>query len=112
MDYSEFEGKVIEFIDRFGNKYDGYIAGCDYDIGITIIDNNDRNKYLYCFRGPSYSPNFKYDDHHKESFENSIAMFEKGFFDRRIDLEIDRKYNKNQLPSGRAAGPDSCAFNK
>ena len=105
----EFEGKVIVYADSYGHKYEGYIAGCDYDIGITIVNNEDKEDYLYCLKGPSYDSSIEDNDYYKESFENAIAMFKDGFFDRRIDVEIDKKYGKT---GGNNAGPHTCAFNK
>ena len=111
MDYSKFEGKVIIYISSNGNKYDGLIAGCDYHVGITIVDNNNKDFYLYCFRGPSYDPLIEDNNYHKESFENAIAMFKDGFFDRRIDIEIDKKHGEYHI-TGQNASAATCSFNK
>jgi len=109
----EFEGKVIVYADSCGHKYEGYIAGCDYDIGITIVNNEDKDNYLYCLKGPSAYPELYKDDsvyqHYNEKFEEIIEMFKNGFFNIKIALEIGKKYGKT---GGNNAGPHTCAFNK
>jgi hypothetical protein len=55
-DYSQYEGKEITIEDDGGYEshfYTGIVIGCDYDLGITIINKNDTKYYLMCLNGPS-----------------------------------------------------------
>jgi len=111
----ELEGKVIRYIDLEQNiNTDGYVVGCDFDIGVTIVENKNRDDYLYCLRGPSAMPEYYKDNdldykHYNEEFENIIAMFKEGFLDMGIIEEICRKYNQE---TGSDVGSHTCAFNK
>jgi len=110
----QYEGKVIKFIDFLGDdSEDGFVVGCEYDVGITIVLNNNKDYYVYCLNGPSALPEYYTTDleyeHYNEKFENIIAMFKEGFFDTRITDAIAQKYNKN-VP--RAASSQHCPFNK
>jgi len=113
MDYSEFEGKVIKYTMLGNREFDGLIVGCDYDIGITIVNAKDKKQYLYCLLGPSSYPELYETDRdyswYNEVFESGISMLKEGFLDLRIIHEIDKKYNESCVG---VAGPDSCAFNK
>ena len=113
MDYEKFEGRTIKVIDYIGDEISGLIVGCDYDIGITIVNADNKNEYLSCLRGPSSGFIKLYCDsdyeYYNEMFENYIAMFNEGFYDIRIMKEIDKKYNEI---SGRHASSEGCAFNK
>ena len=109
----EFEGKVIRYIDsEVGLDLDAYVAGCEFDIGITIVDNDNKDHYLYCLRGPSsglveYSSDSAYK-FYNELFENIIAMLKEGIFDDSILEEIRKKY----CGSVGLMNPNACPFNK
>ena len=109
----QYEGKIIRFIDSDGREHEGYIAGCEYDIGVTIVDNNDRDKYLYCLSGPSAIPKAYTEDsdyeYYNDNFEVLISMFKNGFYDDRTDEAVSDKYSTRSVPG---ASVDSCAFNK
>jgi len=113
MDYSEFEHRVIKITDSKGNEYGGLIVGCDYDIGVSIVQDDVRDFYLLCLRGPSSGMGTHDTDRdrafYNEIFENMIAMFQEGFLDYRILQNIKDKFNVGytSYPS-----PDTCAFNK
>jgi len=111
----QYEGKVIRFTDYTGDdSEDGYIVGCEYDIGVTIVLNNNRGRYVYCLNGPSAMPEkYKTDldyEYYNEKIENIIAMFEEGFFDTRISDAIGDKYNHTTHRGGGEG--QYCAFNK
>ena len=48
----ELEGKIINVQNHYSTNR-GRVVGCDYDIGITIVAENDPNQYLYCLIGES-----------------------------------------------------------
>jgi hypothetical protein len=113
MDYSKFEGKVIRFIDSYGTEIEAFVVGIEYDIGITIIANKDRGRYLACLKGPSARPDLYIDDsdylEYDEFFENALFMIQDGFLDERV---IDDILLKHGLEPQYQAGPDVCPFNK
>jgi len=51
--YERLEGKTV-----IVEGIEGIVVGCDKDVGLTIVDKNDKNHYLLCLVGPS-SPNWK-----------------------------------------------------
>ena len=73
--YEELEGKTIVWFENSGKEYEGYVAGCDYDIGITIVDAEDKEHNLTCLNGP-YSPNKEgYDpEWYDEFFLTTVDM--------------------------------------
>jgi len=109
----QFERQVVKYTDSTGAEGEGFIVGCEYDIGVTIVNNANKDYYLYCLLGPSAYPELYLRDsdhmYYNELFENIVAMFKDEFFDNRIINEIRNKYNE---PSGRSIGPEFCAFNK
>lgn len=52
-DYAEFIGKEIKYTAYSGEEYTGKIADCHYDIGITIVDANNKDRILTCLRNPT-----------------------------------------------------------
>lgn len=53
--YEAQEGKVIDFYNTDDECTEGLVVGCDKDVGITIVNNDDHDDYLYCVIGPSSS---------------------------------------------------------
>ena len=53
--FEHLEGKDVKVMDGSGYIYTGLVVGCDYDIGITIVDKDDKNVFLVCLNG-SLSP--------------------------------------------------------
>ena len=51
VDYSVLEGREIKHNSRKGIVYPGVVAGCDFDIGITIVDKYNNNRPLLCLNG-------------------------------------------------------------
>jgi len=109
----QYEGKVVKIIKDGKVMFSGLVVGCDYDIGVTIVNTEDKDDYLYCLVGPSANPEIYRSNvdraYYNETFENLIAMFKKGFIDVNIDHEIDMKYGTKE-PG--IASPEGCAFNK
>ena len=46
-DYPELEGKVIDVISD-GVLYKGLVAGCCLDVGVTVVNTQDNDEYLFC----------------------------------------------------------------
>jgi len=113
MDYEKFEGRTIRFINYKGTEIIGHLVGVEYDIGITIVCDSDRDRYLSCLKGPSAEPDFYANDSdylvYNELFENSLFMIKDGFFDERVIEELLSKHGEEP---GVNAGPESCPFNK
>lgn len=68
-DFPELEGKVIIF-DNSGVVYSGIVVGCNRSVGVTIVNANDKDDYLFCQRGP-VAPGY-----HKGQEERDHVVFE------------------------------------
>lgn len=51
-DYAELIGKEIIFI-NYGDVYTARVVDCHYDIGITLINDDNTNEILMCLRSPT-----------------------------------------------------------
>ncbi len=60
MDYddSELERNVIDCILYDGSSVKGRVVGCDFDVGITIVEHENPDKYIACTMRP-LSPEWK-----------------------------------------------------
>ncbi len=112
-DYSDLFEK--EFIVSGGGELtrEGKLVDIDFDIGVTIIDKNDEDHYIYCLRGESYYgekerhiPNPPF---YKEVFEHLVAGIRLGSISR-DDIE-GIKANHNYMGHSRASSAN-CAFSK
>lgn len=74
--FADQEGKEVMVIFQNGTEWSGVVVGCDPDVGITIVDKNDKDTYLLCAHGMS-SPVLK-----KRSEEWDIDVE-----DLRLDVE-------------------------
>lgn len=97
-DYAKYEGKEVDFI-LHGEPVRAIVVGCDYDIGITIVEKDDPSHYLYCQIGPS-APNYKKpsgvpaDYAHGRMFNWVVNAIESGTLDNaKLDHEIADTYN-------------------
>jgi len=82
-DYPELEG-AVKYIDGNGTT-DGIVIGCNYDIGVTIIDANNKDHYLLCGNGP-FSPQQKNNScfneiKYRTKFNIVIEMIKNGIID-------------------------------
>ncbi|MCK9369220.1 hypothetical protein M0R04_04715 [Candidatus Dojkabacteria bacterium] len=54
--HPKLEGRIITFKNdnwKNGKIHFGRVIGCDYDIGITIVDIEDTDTKLCCLNGPA-----------------------------------------------------------
>lgn len=111
-DYPELEGKEV-LVDTGEGIKTGIVVGCNYDIGISIINKEDKQDYLLCGSGPG-APNYISDLTDKEIkaekaiFYSHVRLIKKGFIPAN---SIDRIYaftNTNGINSNPTA--DSCPF--
>jgi hypothetical protein len=114
MNYEELEGREIELINQHGVKYTGIVVGCDYDIGLTIMNKDDKDHYLVCLQGPSSHQWMEsWDDRqlkfYRECFEETTLMIKDGFIDYKVVIEL---VSKHGLDGGlrRGASQDTCSF--
>lgn len=91
-DYSELEGKVIEWIGPTGIVYNGLVAYIEKDIGITIVNRDNKKQELTCYDGPSSKVwkrnkdrgvDAKYQSNYDDVFSKAIEMITNGCFDCR-----------------------------
>jgi len=86
-DFPELEGKIITFIPN-GEPVEvqGVVVGCNYDIGITIVNAEDKTDKLVCMNGSVSKYHIK--NNYKRRFYSAIRMIETGFFDAAIHTQI------------------------
>lgn len=92
-DYPELEGKEVEIITPYNELYTGIVDGCNFDIGISISNKNDRNYHILCIHGPYYNkdnPNkSNYNKStYKEEFNLNISMIRDGKIDGREHFKL------------------------
>lgn len=102
-DYPELEGKVVRYL---SDEYDltGVVAGCNYDIGISLKNVEDGEDYLMCVLGPS-SPQVKDwgdvefpEEDYAVSFISIIKMLEKGTVDFRDMIPVNDRNVSDYCP--------------
>lgn len=84
-DYPELEGMIIDYKYKNDNVRKGIVIGCNYDIGLTIVDKDDKDYYLLCFNGKE-SPGMKSGRlkitgdprKYKMLFYSAVAQIKKG----------------------------------
>ena len=112
-DYSHLEGKELKIYSG-SSKYKGIVDGCDYDIGITISDVNDKNYHYLCLNGPS-SPLFhknplKTEENYKILFNFIVSEIKRGV----CNMDAGKQIQKDIQP----VVPDflskqaACPFNQ
>lgn len=111
-EYEIFENKFTTFIDIYDNLYPGKIVGFDLDIGFTLVDKDDPDRYLCCLRGPSSS--FWKKHWNKKTYYCTMDYIlkqlkaGKHIYDNAMD-EIYRKYG-NLESFSKEVSQSSCAF--
>ena len=81
--YEHLEGKVIKFVT--GDKiFDARVSLIDHDIGITLVDANDKDNYLSCLimpGSPKWNKSWNVSLEEVESdFQEFISFIEEGVF--------------------------------
>ena len=80
-DYPELEGKEVQWIYTDGKTDSGIVAGCNFFLGITIQDKNDKTNKLCCYNGPN-SPQpysgFGCAENYEKMFQYKIKQIKDG----------------------------------
>ena len=116
-DYPELEGKyIILFLED--SKKIGKVVGCNFDVGLTIVDANDKDNYLACFNGP-LSPQVTkrgangirhMTESYQVAFDAAVEMIEAG---EMYVQELVRKVQKvkpNYRPKSCGPVRSDCGF--
>jgi len=112
MNYEELEGKTLVF-PELGKT--GVVVGCDPDVGITIVNIEDKDNYLVCISGPSST---QWEGIVRAGPEGEDA---KRIYHQLFDLLIERIKNGSCTPSkislaikgcrsGASPSAENCAF--
>ena len=109
--FPELEGKLVRFSTE-RNDYTGKVIGCDYHIGITIIDVDDKNQYLTCIRGPLSVQGKKIMKERPLKYNTYPALFAEAVKAIQSGVYVaDRvKILSGSPKAGTGAGPSACAF--
>ena len=112
--YPELEGKPLMWSNSSlndGKEYEAVVIGCDYHIGITIVDKYDKNDYLTCINGPM-SPRYKDKPMsrrklhaYNKKFKLVLLMIAEGFY----DTDIKRIALKEEYPDTNTR-INTCSF--
>ncbi len=99
-DYPELEGKIIDYYE----SKKAYIVGVNYDIGITMVNAENHEEYLSCYRGPSIT---KPDDNWGDIFYAVVDEIEAGKY---TGAAYDLVKNKNAI--GDNPSSELCPWNQ
>ena len=100
-DYSHLKGTEVLLIKRSGT-YNAIVAGCDYDIGITIESTcDDKNKI--CLNAAIHKARY---DNYNGVFAHIVAKIKRGVIDSDMP---DKVMRRNAGHDGRGKGA-ACAF--
>ena len=112
--YPELEGKPIMWSNSClndGKEYEAVVIGCDYHIGITIVDKYDKNDYLTCINGP-LSPRYKDKpmsrrklQAYNKKFKLVLLMISEEFYDADI-----KRITLKEEHHGSYTGMNTCSF--
>lgn len=113
--YPELEGKVIRFTtSKKSTKVTlGKVVGCDYYIGVTIVNADDQDDYLLCAHGPM-SPIYKGKDRScvdPQIWDTRFALILETIKSEHLDCQ---QYLSKDLigRAGNNPSADSCSFNQ
>lgn len=115
-DYSYLTGKILPAKNLEGVST-VRIVDVDYDIGITIVNADDTDQYIYCWIGPTAYKNMTGEgvedaELHEAAFTRMVELLERDEYDHEVALTI---FQETSTPIGylTATNPDadSCAFN-
>ena len=121
-DYTHLEGKSYPTKGNISIP-SVYIVGIDYDIGITIVNDSDREEYIQCLTGPTaFKTKFgkehtNLEDYNKRFLE-IVSVLEQGFYDYDIMLAgLERSLTLSQqmqrtIRKTVTISPESCPFNQ
>ena len=111
--YPELEGQHINWYNskwNNGSEVDSIILGCDYHIGVTIVNAEDTTDNLTCMNGP-LSPRFKDRPMtrkqliiYNKKFKLVLLMIAEGFYDADIKRQV---FKESKYPSGQM---NNCSF--
>ena len=101
-DYSHLKGTEVLLIKRSGT-YNAIVAGCDYDIGITIESIDDDGQHKLCLNAAMHKARY---DNYNGVFAHMVAKIKCG----EIDADMpDKVMRRNAGYDGSGEGAD-CAF--
>lgn len=107
-DYPELEGKEVTVTNE-GETFKCIVIGCNYDIGITLVQKRDPSIKEMCLPGPS-SKYFMGGDWYDEMFYYYTEKIQKGYVNAEAGSvkrsSIQKGYN-GSFNSGMASCPYS-----
>jgi len=68
--FEELEGKEVKVVFPNGENYTCTVAGCEYDIGITFVNKDNKKHEVYCLNKRQQ----------EERKAKSIAYYDKEFY--------------------------------
>jgi len=106
----KLERKIIDVIDSKGKFIGkGKVVGCDYDVGITIVDKDNPNVYFGCLAGPSSTLwNIHYSEElYKALFDSIVNQIKSGILSYKAMDHVEKIHN---MAPGYNASAEHCPF--
>lgn len=117
--YKDLEGKTVEIEIHFEGSIEnfrGKVALADRDIGMTIVDENNKDDYLLCLICKG-SPKWKKNNDDELEIKRTQEIFDKIVDDIKnnrkiVSTDIDNIYKKynNYRSTGYWASAENCPF--
>jgi hypothetical protein len=111
MDYEHLEGKEVEVITDISINgvnlaFTGLVVGVEENMGVTIVDANDKDNFLVCLNVRNANPEDK--EAFDLVFNKIVEQIEAGQIDY-TDLKLASLDGSGKVP-GRNPSQDSCVF--
>ncbi len=115
-DYSDFENKEVLVTYSSARlhgeivKKVGLVVGCVFDVGISIVDAEDHDCYLFCIYGPRSTGIEFNSKNYKSIFASTMSQIRKGHVDlARMSVLVSTIFGgfSEKEPSS-----DNCPYNQ
>ncbi len=101
------EKSTVDWIHNGHIKHIGLVAGCDPNLGISIVNADNKKEYLTCLPGPAVKEHKYFSKSYEELFNMTFKMIKKGIFD--VD-KTNEVYNENRRIISAGGDLAPCPF--
>lgn len=110
-DYRHLEGLIVSYND-WEEILNALVVGCDYNVGITLVNAGNKDDYLLCLNGPSdVSDDERFSwKLHNTLFFTLVRQIKKGCVRNEILDRILCAYNYSSF--SHKASAETCSFGK
>ena len=122
-DLEFFMGKIVDYVhspDSFVNATKALVVGASPGVGITLVNADNHNEYLYCLHGPLQNKRYRkaYETGHisldlYEALQDAAwSMLTDGKFIAKVTDDIYEKAKGRRRQFGEGPSSRNCAFNQ